>query len=827
MRSAPFLTAGGQVYLLVKDNVITPDRIRDALPQQSQMLPPAALKSEPLTSRDHPLCEQINAFLNNQQGQAPSPTHFEKQDYLDVIAGQVKVIRQYQNVEGRIIDPVEKTEKYYSTPCYAHSVAVLAKAGYPIEKEIVESGMKALDVSLEGMAGKAPVSHADFFTWPMVFAYELFDGFASKERQEKWRQLLGQINPGRTYDAYREPLEPSDHEGFYKSFGPGWGNWNVVNTAGEWARAQHGLADPWYVDYCLTMQLPNFTPFGMYAEGPLPYDLFPRHYITGVLQRGYRSFLRTTYRNILWRGAWTSLFMQSPFGELPTGHRSSHHIWNEAEQAVIFEIYATAYAKAGRLPEAGAFKRAAHLSLDSIKNWIRPDGSGYIVKNRYPIEAKHGYEPYSVHSCYNMLAMSMLAQAWQFADDNIAEQPAPADVGGFAFELPKFHKVFANAGGTYIEYDTSGDQEYNPTGLLRIHLKVGNPQLGPSDGCAANYSGEDHLFAVGPAWKVADGNWVKLAEQTGRQPTIEILDSTIDQVRFKVTHRLIDGRKGTHVHVTPDNTVAVDGTSPWYCTDSAAAGKWFQRSFNNTKIYEVMSPAGANSGCELKTTLSKLKPGQNYAIRVVSGLRDGEGWQVLCGLTADKADAVLSRGMADLTGKITRRAFYHPLIHEGQKLIGSASASAHGTLDVYTFIPDDVVGTRRCWLSGFTYEPINSSANTESSADNIVQISEIFTIKPDEVLVENSVQGAGVSKLRIYYPMLIFDGESETDVQVDRDSVSLKLRGKGVRLESLSASDTGLVRSRQKLNHRNGIVEPVYWDVNGTTARYRISPIRP
>lgn len=94
--------------------------------------------------------------------------------------------------------------------------------------------------------------------------------------------------------------------------------------------------------------------------------------------------------------AWMSLFMQSPFGELPTGFRSSHHIWNEAEQCVIFEIYASEYAKLGYTKEAGAFKRAAMLSLGSISQWIREDGSGYIVKNRYPKEARHGYEKYSV-----------------------------------------------------------------------------------------------------------------------------------------------------------------------------------------------------------------------------------------------------------------------------------------------------------------------------------------------------------------------------------------------------------------------------------------------
>ena len=120
------------------------------------------------------------------------------------------------------------------------------------------------------------------------------------------------------------------------------------------------------------MQLPNFSPLGLYNEkgNPLPYDGFSRHYLSGMLQRGYDSFLHTTYRDILWRGAWTSLFMQSPFGELPTGYRSSHHIWNEAEQAVIFEIYASAYAKAGKKPEAGAFMRSEAKRTAPAMRWM-------------------------------------------------------------------------------------------------------------------------------------------------------------------------------------------------------------------------------------------------------------------------------------------------------------------------------------------------------------------------------------------------------------------------------------------------------------------------
>jgi hypothetical protein len=198
-----------------------------------------------------------------------------------------------------------------------------------------------------------------------------------------------------------------------------------------------------------------------------------------MLQRGLRDDF---YRDACWKGAWTSLMIQSPFGELPTGYRSAQHIWNEAELAKVYEIYATEYASAGRQVEAGAFKRGARLALASVKQWIRPDGSGYIVKNHFPIEARHGYEAYSVHVNYNLLACSMLCAAWQSADDSVEEKPSPADVGGFVIHIPEFNMVVANAGGSYVQYMTKGNGKYNPTGLIRVHLRGGHPQLGYSDG---------------------------------------------------------------------------------------------------------------------------------------------------------------------------------------------------------------------------------------------------------------------------------------------------------------------------------------------------------
>jgi hypothetical protein len=433
-------------------------------------------------------------------------------------------MRPYQNEEGRIIDPVDKKEMFYATPCYAHSVAVLAHSGHTKDAGLIESGMKALDVALADMAsGNAAGGHGDFFTWPAMFGYDLFRQQAAPERREAWTRNLKAIDPKKLYKAYL------GHSG----------NWGVVNLAGEFLRHQQGFTSLDYVEASLAGQLPHFTELGMYNESgnPLPYDHFPRHFLGGKLELGYRGEHFAGYRDLLWRAAWVSLFMQSPVGEMPTGYRSSHHIWNEAEQCVTFELYANACALAGKTNEAAAFKRAAHLSLQSVREWIRPDGSGYIVKNRFPIEAKHGYEIYSAHTCYNMLACSMLAQAWQFADESVTEQAAPADVGGFVVPVVEvFHKIFANAGGTYVEYDTSGDHKYNPTGLIRVHVRGGHPQLGPSDGCAPYFSGPGVNVAVGPAWQNSEGDWRSMAELSPKPPVVEILEQQPARAAFRVTY---------------------------------------------------------------------------------------------------------------------------------------------------------------------------------------------------------------------------------------------------------------------------------------------------
>ena len=616
-----------------------------ALPSASLFLPADALAPGPITAKAHPEAELINRFLADHSAVAGfRRSDLGRKDYLTVIAGEVVALQTCLNEEGRVIDPVRKVEWQYATPCYAHAVAVLAAARHAAGTRCLESGMKALDLATLDMAHGnevIPQRHGDFYTVPVMAAFRLFKPFAQPERYEAWRDRLAHLEPARLYAVRQGDA----------------GNWNLVNVSGEFLRHQAGFTGLDYIESCLLKQQAAFTPLGMFCERgqPLAYDQFARHFLALMLREGYRGSSFEFYRTALWRAAWVSAFMQSPSGEAPTGYRSSHHLWNEAESAVTFEIFATQYALAQRPVEAGAFKRAAHLSLGCLQRWLRADGSGYVVKNRYPVASQHGYEDYSSHTQYNLLACSMLALAWENADDSIVEQPAPADRGGFVLPiLEPFHKVFANFGGVYVEYDTSGDHIYNPTGLLRVHLRGSLPQLGPSDGCAPKFSGKGMEFAVGPAWKPP-------------------------------------------------------GEVPWHSLASATP---------NGSSVNLLPRSGSKGGFRVHFTLTSES--------------DAIGPTVI-----DETVALDSRGVT-ITDTLT----------------GPADA------------------------------------------------------------------------MSVYYPMLVFDGEEESQVTLDRRELTLRLRSKGVRVTILEPAQSTWQRTGLSLGHRSGLVEPAYFEIRGNTAKYRIEARR-
>ncbi len=481
-----------------------------------------------------------------------SPTGLTRSDYLSTIAGIVNFFRHFQAPDGRIIDPFVRREVQYSTPCYAWAATALVVSGQ--QPDLLDSAAAALECALQQLATAQPADrHGDFFTFPAMLAYEHLRDRVPKERRQRWEQLLKAIDP---YRAYRDVLTEKRKEVH---------NWNVVAIAGEFLRAQVGFIDLHFVERHLAAQLKHFTAEGLYRDPnvPMAYDHFPRHFLAAMLERGYAGEHRSILEELLERAAWTSLLIQSPTGELPTGGRSAQHQWNEAMQCVTYEIWARRKQREGDEVAARAFKRAARLALQSIRRWVRPSGELWIVKNRFDPSVRHGFEGYSFHSQYNLLAASMLATAWLFADDRIPEGVCPADVGGFVVHLPDFHKVIANAGGLYVEIDTAADPNYNSTGLLRVHKAGVEPLIGPSDGAAIR----DEPLAVGIAWWEGD-RWQPLAGLGQKQmnpATVTGCEATTQRVvfavRYPVARPLVQAVTETY-ELTPERvrvTVEVEG----------------------------------------------------------------------------------------------------------------------------------------------------------------------------------------------------------------------------------------------------------------------------
>lgn len=466
------------------------------------------------------------------------PTGLTRADYLGLVEGNVDFFKNHQDANGAIIDPYKKVEYQYSTPCFALAAATIFVNDQ--RSDLLEPAAKALDWSISTLSQrKAATNHEDFYPPQIAHALPLLKPYVTKERYDNWIKTIQSFDP---YVTYRSRC--------------GHGNWNVVALSGEGLFYRMGIRQsPSYTEDCLASQGALFNlPWGMYTEGPMPYDHFPRIWAADMLAAGYQGKHTDKLAEVLRRGSLTSLFLQSPMGELPAGGRSAHHQWNEAEQCLTYEIYAAKAKADGDLELAGAFKRAAHLALGSMRRWQRPSGEMWIVKNRADPAQFLGYEGYSSHSQYNLLAMAMLCIAFEHAEktDTVAERPAPADVGGFALHIEApFNKIIANAGGMYIEIDHAADLAYNATGLLRVHRSNFNPQIGPSD-ALSDYEIYNHptdtktTTAIGPSWQDAQGTWRRLGEygrfnhgeKFDRSPKAEvnIIEQTPARVSFEVVY---------------------------------------------------------------------------------------------------------------------------------------------------------------------------------------------------------------------------------------------------------------------------------------------------
>lgn len=478
---------------------------------------------------DDPTKPLLEKFRRDVANQTVTPTGLTRDDYLKLIAGEVDFWKTHQAENGAIIDPYRKEEFQYSTPAYAHAAAALV--AYANRADLLESAAKALDWSTKTLSERrAATGHEDFFAPMIAHAIPLLKPLVKPERAAQWKDDIGRFDPIKTYRV-----------------APGGNNWNLVAAAGDSLFQKQGLREPEnkFVEISLAKQGHFFgSKYGLYLEGPMPYDHFPRLWAADMLAHGYDGPYHAELGDMLRRAAITSLFMQSPWGELPAGGRSAHHQWNEAEQCVTYEIYAAQAHAVGDEQLAGVYKRAAHLALSSMQRWVRPSGEMQILKNWVDSSKNHAYEAYSAHSQYNLLPMAMLAIAYHHAEntENIKEQLTPADVGGFVVAIPELHKAFANASGTYLEIDTSADHHYDATGLIRVHSKGISPQLGPSDSVLQKPSyrvpagSTTADTGIGISWQAPDKTWKRLGELEGINSSVAYINTTPQSVRFDVIY---------------------------------------------------------------------------------------------------------------------------------------------------------------------------------------------------------------------------------------------------------------------------------------------------
>lgn len=376
----------------------------------------------------------------------------------------------------------------------------------------------------------------DFTVKEIMPVYKAMSPYVSDEKKNQWLNDLKKIEP---YVNYRATLDFLPQEKLH--------NINVFNMVGEYLRETEGLTDTKeYFKRHWPVQIKKFDKNGMYKDpnNPMLYDVATRYSIQLLLFYGYNGEFADILKENMEKSALFTLFMQSSDFELPFGGRSNQFLFGEAYVAGVCEYEARRYKEKGDLKTAGAFKRCAHLAMNSVMRWINEACPPKHNRNFYPIESNHGEESYAYYDKYMITLAVNSYQAFLYADDSIDEYPCPQECEGYVFETSDdFHKIFASCMGNFIEIDTHADNHYDSTGLGRYH-KSGIPsELGlsmpfvkhPEYKVAEGLSTENLSICAG--WDMGDGQIQYLSDiSEGFGHSLEIVESSDSVVRFNVVY---------------------------------------------------------------------------------------------------------------------------------------------------------------------------------------------------------------------------------------------------------------------------------------------------
>ena len=282
---------------------------------------------------------------------------------------------------------------------------------------------------------------------------------------QKWKGQLASFDPWRFYS------QVDDNSGRF------WGNWVLFAAVSEYMRGVYcGIDTSEFVEWQLPSQLANLDQNGMYMDEPpfnnhAVYDMVPRCLFAFLLRAGYRGKYASRIEEVLDSTAELTLKMQSVTGELAFGGRSNQFLHNEPMLTAYFEMEATRFAQKGDPEMAGKMKAAALLAAEATLRYLDLKPISH-TKNRYDIATRVGCENYGYFNKYMITVASNLYMGARFADDSILPTVAPAEQGGYvAATSERFHRIFLNCGGYFLQWDTNADPHYDGNGLGRVHKR--------------------------------------------------------------------------------------------------------------------------------------------------------------------------------------------------------------------------------------------------------------------------------------------------------------------------------------------------------------------
>ncbi|MCE5239839.1 hypothetical protein LLH23_15335 [bacterium] len=423
--------------------------------------------------------------------------------YLDLAEHIVRQATDWQTPAGMVGDPYNApgVESVTATARYCAALGHLLAAGRC--GDLRDSAVAAMD----WCCGELARHIASGEQWPAAqFNVKdmmvLYGALAGSELElaplARWAAQLT-FDPGRLYYGER--------------------NFVFYSTAAETLRLRHRLTSAWeYVDALLDSQMAFWTPEGLYRDpnDPVTYDLTVRQSLAMTLHYGYAGRHTQWMREVLHRGALTTLQLISPCGVAPYGGRSNQFHMMEGMIAYFAEWQARQETD-GDL--AGALRGMALSCAEGVRRWVLQTTYCSLKHNMGEAEmfGQDGFGPgHNAHSGYGLLAANLFAGAYHVADESI--RPTASSGGARLLHLgDAFHRVFATVGDVHIQIDTRGQAGHDATGLGRFHRRgvpietALNMSLVREPGYHMPLPTAPRSVALGAGWPCADG-WRYLSE---------------------------------------------------------------------------------------------------------------------------------------------------------------------------------------------------------------------------------------------------------------------------------------------------------------------------